>query len=262
MKKIHPTSIVGKDVEIEEDVEIGPFTVIEGKVRIGKGTKIGSRVTIKGNTVIGEGCKIYDGAVIGEEPQHLNYKGEDTKVFIGNGVIIREYVTIHRGTSIGIEKTIVEDGVMLMAYSHVAHDCIVRRGVIIANCSALAGHVEVGEYTFIGGLSAVQQWRKIGRYCMIGGLSGVTKDIPPFTRASGQHAKLYGINTKGLKNRGIDDNVIRALKNAYIEIFKGNKPFKESIKKVRSEFGNIKEVEEFLNFIENSKIGVPKDAKE
>ncbi len=261
MAKIHSTSIVSKEAEIAEDVEIGPFTVIEGKVKIGKGTKVGSRVTIKGNTTIGEGCRIYDGAIIGEEPQHLRYKGEETEVIIGNRVIVREYVTIHRGTAIGIEKTVVEDEVMLMAYSHVAHDCIVRKGVIMANCSALAGHVEVGEYTFIGGLSAVQQWRKIGRFCMIGGLTGVTKDIPPFTIASGQHAKLYGINIKGLKNRGFDEKVISALKHAYIELFKKENPLKESIQKVREEFGNIKEVEEFLEFIEKSEQGVPKDAK-
>ncbi len=261
MYKVHPTSIITGDVEIGEGVEIGPYTVIEGKVKIGKGTKIGSRVSIKGITTIGEDCRIFDGAVIGEEPQHLKYKGEETEVFIGNRVIIREYATVHRGTAIGIGKTIVEDEVMLMAYSHVAHDCIVGRGTIMANCSALAGHVEVGEYTFIGGLSAVQQWRKIGRYCMIGGLTGVTKDIPPFTIASGQHALLYGINIKGLKNRGFDEETISVLKQVYIELFKKDRPIKEAMKEVKNRFNNIKEVEEFLSFIESSQIGVPKDAK-
>jgi len=261
MYKVHPTSIIAGDVEIGEGVEIGPYTVIEGKIKIGKGTRIGSRVSIKGNTIIGENCKIFDGAIIGEEPQHLKYQGEETEVLIGNRVIIREYATVHRGTAIGTGKTIIEDDVMLMAYSHVAHDCVVGRGTIMANCSALAGHVEVGEYTFIGGLSAVQQWRKIGKYSMIGGLTGVTKDIPPFTIASGQHALLYGINIKGLKKRGFSEEIISALKQAYIELFKKEKPIKEAMEYVKNRFNNIKEVGEFISFIENSEIGVPKDAK-
>ncbi|MFN3947896.1 MAG: acyl-ACP--UDP-N-acetylglucosamine O-acyltransferase, partial [Aquificaceae bacterium] len=178
-----------------------------------------ARVSRRGKVSIGEACKIYDGAIIGEEPQHLRYAGEESQVIIGNRVIIREYVSIHRGTALDKLKTIVEDEVMLMAYAHVAHDCIVRRGVIMANCATLGGHVEVGEYAFIGGLSAVHQWARVGAYAMVGGLTGVSLDIPPYTRASGQHAHLYGINTIGLERRGFSKDVISLLKKAYRLLF-------------------------------------------
>lgn len=184
MKKVHPTAVLKGEVELGEGVEIGPYTIIEGKVKIGRGTRIGARVSIRGKVSIGEECKIYDGAIIGEEPQHLRYAGEESEVIVGNRVIIREYATIHRGTALDKLKTVVEDDVMLMAYAHVAHDCVVRRGVIMANCATLGGHVEVGEYAFIGGLSAVHQWARVGAYAMVGGLSGVSLDIPPYTRAS------------------------------------------------------------------------------
>ena len=202
MKKVHPTAVLKGEVELGEGVEIGPYTIIEGKVKIGRGTRIGARVSIRGKVSIGEECKIYDGAIIGEEPQHLRYAGEESEVIVGNRVIIREYATIHRGTALDKLKTVVEDDVMLMAYAHVAHDCVVRRGVIMANCATLGGHVEVGEYAFIGGLSAVHQWARVGAYAMVGGLSGVSLDIPPYTRASGQHAHLYGINSTSLTTSG------------------------------------------------------------
>ncbi len=258
--KVHPTSFIGGEVEIEEDVEIGAFCVIEGKVRIGRGTRIGNRVTIKGRTKIGENCKIYEGAVIGEEPQHLKYEGEESEVIIGNNVLIREYVTIHRGTKIDKMKTVIGDDVMLMAYSHVAHDCVVGKGVIMANCATLGGHVEVGEYTFIGGLSAVHQWARIGPYAMVGGLTGVSLDIPPFPRASGQHAELYGVNTVGLLRRGFSKERISAIKKAYRLLFRSNYLKKEAIEILRKEFKGNPDIELLIEFIESSKRGVAKDA--
>jgi len=220
--KIHPTTLITGNVKIPEDVEIGAFCVIEGDVKIGRGTRIANRVTLKGRVTIGENCRIYDGAVIGEEPQHLDYRGEDSEVIIGSNVIIREYVTVHRGTGIDKMKTIIGDNCMLMAYSHVAHDCIVGEGVIMANCATLGGHVEVGNYAFIGGLSAVHQWTRIGSYAMVGGLTGVSLDIPPFTIASGQHAQLWGVNTVGLKRRGFSEERISVIKKAYKILFKSN----------------------------------------
>ena len=260
MYKVHPTAIITKEVEIEEGVEIGPYTIIEGKVKIGRGTKIGSRVSIKGRVSIGQECKIYDGAIIGEEPQHLKYAGEESQVIIGNRVIIREYVTIHRGTALDKLQTIVEDDVMLMAYSHVAHDCVVRRGVIMANCATLGGHVEVGEYAFIGGLSAVHQWARVGAYAMVGGLSGVSLDIPPYTRASGQHAHLYGINTIGLERRGFNKEVIMVLKRAYRILFRSNMLKSEAIRLILEEYGQYEEIKNMVNFIQTSKRGVARDA--
>ncbi|RLJ71135.1 acyl-[acyl-carrier-protein]--UDP-N-acetylglucosamine O-acyltransferase [Hydrogenivirga caldilitoris] len=258
--KVHPTAIIGDEVKLGKDVEVGAFCVIEGKVEIGDRTKIGNRVTIKGKTKIGENCRIYDGAVIGEEPQHLRYEGEESEVIVGNNVLIREYVTIHRGTKIDKMKTIIGDDVMLMAYSHVAHDCVVGRGVIMANCATLGGHVEVGEYSFIGGLSAVHQWARIGPYSMVGGLTGVSLDIPPFTRASGQHAQLYGVNTLGLQRRGFSSERIAVIKRAYRILFRSNLLRKEAIDILKKEFKDNEDVELLINFIESSKRGVARDA--
>ncbi len=260
MPKVHPTAIIRGEVELGEEVEVGPYTIIEGKVSVGSGTKIGARVSIKGKVSIGSNCRIYDGAIIGEEPQHLRYTGEESEVIIGSRVIIREYVTIHRGTALDKMKTVVEDDVMLMAYSHVAHDCIVRKGVIMANCATLGGHAEVGEYAFIGGLSAVHQWARVGAYAMVGGLSGVSLDIPPFTRASGQHAHLYGINTIGLERRGFTKDVIAILKRSYRVLFRGGMLREEAIELLLREYGEYEGVKTLIEFIRTSKRGVARDA--
>lgn len=260
MAKVHPTAIVRGEVELAEDVEVGPYSIIEGRVSIGRGTKIGARVSIRGRVSIGSDCRIYDGAVIGEEPQHLKYAGEESEVLIGNRVIIREYVTIHRGTAIDKMKTVVEDDVMLMAYAHVAHDCVVGRGVIMANCATLGGHVEVGEYAFIGGLSAVHQWARVGAYAMVGGLSGVSLDVPPFTVASGQHAHLYGINVVGLERRGFSKEVIAVLKRAYRILFRSGMLKDEAIELLLKEYGHYQEVRKLAQFVKSSKRGIARDA--
>lgn len=258
--KIHPTSVISGDVQISEDVEIGAFCVIEGNVKIGRGTRIGNRVTLKGRVTIGENCKIYEGAVIGEEPQHLRYEGEESEVVVGNNVIIREYVTVHRGTRIDKMKTVIGDNCMLMAYAHVAHDCVVGESVIMANCATLGGHVEIGDHVFIGGLSAVHQWARIGSYAMVGGLTGVSLDVPPFTVASGQHAKLYGINTVGLKRKGFSTERISILKKAYRILFRSKLLKHEAFERLRKEFENNPDVELLIDFIERTRRGVAKDA--
>ncbi|MCX8164362.1 MAG: acyl-ACP--UDP-N-acetylglucosamine O-acyltransferase [Aquificaceae bacterium] len=260
MSLVHPTAIIVGEVELAQDVEIGPYTLIEGRVKIGAGTKVGARVSIRGRVTIGESCKIHDGAIIGEEPQHLKYGGEESEVVIGNRVIIREYVTIHRGTAVGTMKTLIEDDVMLMAYAHVAHDCVVKKGVIMANCATLGGHSEVGEYAFIGGLSAVHQWARVGAYAMVGGISGVSLDIPPYTRASGQHAHLYGINTVGLERRGFPKDVINVLKKAYRILFRSGMLKMEAIKILLEEYGNYEDVRKMVEFIQTSRRGVTRDA--
>jgi UDP-N-acetylglucosamine acyltransferase len=254
--KIHPTSVVGGEVQISDDVEIGAFCVIEGNVKIGKGTRIGNRVTIKGRVTLGENCRIYEGAVIGEEPQHLHYEGEESEVVIGNNVIIREYVTIHRGTKIDKMKTVVGDDCMLMAYVHIAHDCVVGKGVIMANCATLGGHVEVGDYAFIGGLTAVHQWARIGSYAMVGGLTGVSLDIPPFTMAAGEHARLYGVNSVGLKRRGFSKQRISDIKKAYRILFRSNLLQDQALNRLREDFRGNPDIELLINFIKSSKRGV------
>ncbi len=261
MVKVHPTAIVSSEAVLEEGVEIGAFSVIEGPVRIGSGTKVGNRVTIKGRTTIGKNCKIYDGAVIGEEPQHLAYKGEETETIVGDNTIIREYVTIHRGTALDKGKTIVGEGCMLMAYSHVAHDCVVGKGVIMANCATLGGHVEVGDYAFIGGLSAVHQKTRVGAYAMVGGLSGVNLDVPPFTKASGQHAKLYGINATGLKRRGFSADRIANIKKAYRILFRSGMLIKEALEVLKRDFPQDEDIKMLVKFIETSERGVAPEGK-
>lgn len=257
--KLHPTSFIGEEVSIPEGVHVGAFCVIEGPVEIGEGTWIGNRVTIKGRVRIGRNCRIYDGAVIGEEPQHLRYEGEESEVIVGDGVIIREYVTIHRGTRIDKMKTVIGDHCMLMAYSHVAHDCIIGKGVIMANCATLGGHVEVGDYAFIGGLSAVHQWARVGAYAMVGGLTGVSLDIPPFTIASGQHALLYGVNSTGLRRRGFTPERIKSIKRAYRILFRSGLLREEAIRKVKEEVGINPDIDALLKFITSSRRGVARD---
>ncbi len=259
--KIHPSAIIGKEVFLDEGVEVGPFSIIEGRVRIGKNTKVGARVTIKGNTTIGENCRIYEGAVLGEEPQHLRYEGEESEVIIGDNVIIREYVTVHRGTKLDKMKTVIGNDCMLMTYCHVAHDCILGRGVIMASYSGLSGHVEVGDYAFIGGLAGVHQWTRVGAFAMVGGMSGVTRDIPPFTLASGPHAELYGINVKGLERRGFTRERIEQIKRAYRILFKSGLLIREAIEKLRKHFEGNSDIEELISFIESSKRGIARDAR-
>ncbi len=261
---VHQTSVLSGNVKLGKDVKIGAFCVLEGEIEVGDGTTIGNRVSIKGRVRIGKNCKIHDGAVIGEEPQHLGYKGEDTEVIIGDNVIIREYVTVHRGTALDKGKTIVGDKCMLMAYAHIAHDCVVGNNVIMANCATLAGHVEIGNNVFMGGLSAVQQWTKVGSYAMIGGLTGVNKHIPPFTRASGNHVHLYGINTIGLSRAGFSREDIQALKKAYIVLFKKSDTLSKAVEELKKDMYHNQRVMELVEFIEslrNSKIGIATDGK-
>ncbi len=260
---IHETAIIGKDVKLGRNVRIGAFCVLEGNIEIGDDTFIGNRVSIKGKVKIGRNCKIYDGAIIGEEPQHLNYQGEESEVIIGNNVIIREYVTVHRGTKIDKMKTVIGDNCMLMAYSHVAHDCVLGNNVTMANCATLAGHVEVGDFVFISGLAAVQQWVRIGSYVMIAGLTGVDKHVPPFTRAAGNRVSLYGLNVVGMSRAGFSKEDMQSIKRAYKLLFKGEEPLKISILKVRELYKDNDKVNSLISFLEKAmndkRIGIATD---
>ncbi|MEN3033807.1 MAG: acyl-ACP--UDP-N-acetylglucosamine O-acyltransferase [Aquificaceae bacterium] len=255
---IDKSAIISKEAQIEEDVIIGPYCVIEGEVYIGKGTQIGPMVHIKGKVRIGQGCKIHTGAVIGESAQHLSEDSTNGKVLIEDGAVIREYVSIHRAT--GDRTTIVGQNAYLMAYAHVAHDCVVGKNAILANCATLGGHAVVEEYAFLGGLCAVHQWARVGKYAMVGGLSGVSLDVPPFCMASGQHAKLYGLNLRGLKRHGFGQEVISALKRAYRTIFRSGLTKEQAFKIIEEEYLKFPEVRDMVNFVKNSKRGVTRDA--
>ncbi len=259
MADIHPTVIIDKEAEIADSVSIGPYSIIGPKVFIDKDTKIGSHVVIHSHTKIGKGCQIYSFASIGGSPQDLKYKGEETWVEIGNYNIIREYVTINRGTARGGGITRLGDHNLLMAYVHIAHDCQIGNRVILANVATLGGHVEIEDCAIIGGLTAIHQFVKIGAYAILGGKSGAVKDIPPYVTAWGPRARLYGLNLIGLKRHGFAPEVIKALKRAYRLIIYAKKPLKEVIAEVKADpIFAVPEVAHFVEFIETSKRGVPR----
>jgi UDP-N-acetylglucosamine acyltransferase len=256
MSQIHKTAIVSSKAEIDEDVVIGPYCIIGDNVRIGKGTRLINHVQIEGITEIGENCTIFPFTSIGFPPQDIKYKGQPTGVKIGSNNTIREYVTIHRASVSGDGWTVIGDNNFIMAYVHIAHDCKIGNSVIMANLATLAGHVQVEDFAFIGGLVAVHQFTRIGSHAMIGGFSGVGQDVPPFTMASGPRAKLYGLNSVGLKRRGFSDETINILKKAYKILFRDKLQLKEAIEKVKKELPQIPEIIHLIEFIEANKRGI------
>jgi len=258
--EIHPTAIVSEKAQLGVNVKVGPFSIIEENVQIGDNTEISSNVRIKQFTTIGENCSISEGVVLGGIPQHLGFKGEETYVQIGNNVTIREYATIHRGTAFDDGITRVGDNSYIMAYVHIAHDCKVGHDTILANAVTLAGHVQVGNYVFIGGLTPIHQFCRIGDYAMVGGASAVDKDIPPFTRASKNHAMLYGLNLVGLKRRGFTPEQIKVIKEAYRIIFRKSATLEEGIKEVQEKLPQTPEIKMLIDFIRSSKRGIAPEA--
>lgn len=253
--KIHPTAIVASSAKISDGVEIGPYCIIGENVKIGKNSKLMSHVFIE-ETEMGHDCTVYPFTSIGLPPQDMKYRGERTKVRIGDSNIIREYITIHRGSVGGDGVTVIGDNNFLMGYVHIAHDCVIGSNIIMANATTLAGHVVVEDFVFIGGLVAVHQFARIGKHSMIGGFSAIPQDIPPYTTAAGERAKLYGLNTIGLKRRNFSDEAISDLKKAYKILFRSKMTLKEAIEKVKQDLGGSKDVRDLLEFIEKNKRGI------
>lgn len=255
MSKIHPTAIISKKAHLDKDVEVGPFVVIGDNVKIGKGTKILNSVTIAGLTEIGEANNIFSGAVIGSPPQDLKYKGEESFLYIGNNNIIREFVTINPGTQ--NDSTRIGDNNLIMAYSHIAHDCLVGNKCIFANNATLAGHVEVEDEVVIGGLSAVHQFVRIGKLAIIGGCSKVVQDVPPYSTCDGHPAKVYGINYVGLKRANASQEAMRQLKAAIKILFHSGLSSPHAIEEIKKEFVNPSgELSHLIDFVNNSQRGV------
>ena len=252
---IHPTAIVDKNAEIDASVEIGPYCIIQRNVIIKKGTKLLSHVVIQGRTEIGENCTISPFASLGGPPQDISYKEEDTSLFVGSNNIIKEYVTMNRGTIHGGGITKVGNNNFIMAYTHVAHDCMVGNNIIMANCATLAGHVEVSDSVIFAGLCAVHQFCRIGKHAFISGLTGVPKDVPPFMIAAGSRAKLYGLNVVGLERHGFPKEEISKLKKAYRILFRSALPLTESLKIIKEELAG-EHITELVDFIESSKRGI------
>jgi UDP-N-acetylglucosamine acyltransferase len=256
--EIHPSAIISPNATIGEGVKIGAYSIIDDNVTIGRNTIIGPHVVIEGHTRIGEGNRIYPFVTIGTPPQDLSYKGEYTQVIIGNGNIIREYVTIHRATTKEEWKTQIGNDNYLMAYSHVAHDCVLGNNIILSNGTTLGGHTHIGDHANLGGLVAVHQFVRIGAYAFVGGKTGVDRDVPPFMIAAGPRATLYGPNQKGLKRLGFSQEIIDDLKRAYRIIWREKRKLSEAIQLVKETLKPSHEIDMLISFIENSRRGILK----
>ncbi|QTA81938.1 Acyl-[acyl-carrier-protein]--UDP-N-acetylglucosamine O-acyltransferase [Desulfonema limicola] len=253
---IHSTAIIHPGAELDSNVSVGPYSIIRENVAIGKGTVIGPHVTIDPYVNIGPDCRIYQFASVGAAPQDLKFKGEETYVKIGRGTVIREFVTINRGTEFGGGVTEVGEDNFLMAYCHVAHDCITGKRVILANNATLAGHIVIEDGVTVGGLVAIHQFVRIGTQAYVGGKSAVVKDIPPYVIASGDRAKLHGLNSVGLKRQGMSQATLSTLKKAYRIIFRIGLTLNEAIERVCAEVDQIPEVVIFINFIKSATRGI------
>lgn len=253
---IHPSAIIDPGAELDENVTVGAYSIIREKVRIGAGTEIGPHVVIEPYVTIGPDCRIFQYAAIGAVPQSLKFSGEETYVNIGRGTIIREFVTIHRGTKFGTGLTQIGEECFLMNYTHIAHDCCVGNHVIFANNATLAGHITIGHHATVGGLAAIHQFVRVGDYAFVGGKAAVVKDIPPFVISSGDRAKLHGLNSVGLKRHGFSPETINLLKKTYRIIFRIGLTVREALERVKAEVEQVPEVVAFIEFIESSARGV------
>jgi UDP-N-acetylglucosamine acyltransferase len=253
--QIHSTALVHPRAVIGVGTRVGAFSIIEEEVVIGQNCMIQEHVVIRSHSTLGDEVKVFPFAVIGGEPQHLSYRGERTTAVIGNRVTLRESTTVHRGTEFGGGITRVGDDAFIMAYCHVAHDCLIGKKVIMANTVQLAGHVEVGESTIIGGQSAVAQFCRLGSFCYIGGGSILRKDLPPFLAGKGNDFEVQGINAVGLSRNGFSQASITRLKAIYKIFYLQKLTVSKAIEKITIELGHEGEVESFISFIKSSKLG-------
>ena len=256
MSRIHKTALIDRQAEIDSDVEIGPYSVIGAGVRIGQQTRVASHVVIEGRTSVGQGNTIYQFATIGSRPQDLKYRGEASELIVGNHNTIREYVSLNPGTAGGGMVTRVGDHNLLMMHCHIAHDCLIGSHNIIANGATLGGHVMVQDYVIVGGLVGIHQFARIGSGAILGAGSMVSKDVPPFCNATGDRARLRGLNLEGLKRRGFTTTAIDALKKAYRIIFQSKLKTKDALEKVRREVLPTAEIDILLAFIAQSERGI------
>jgi UDP-N-acetylglucosamine acyltransferase len=254
---IHQLAAVDKRAKIAKNVVVEPFTTIAADVEIGEGTWIGPNVTIMDGARIGKNCRVFPGTVISAIPQDLKFDGEDTQVIIGDGTTIRECVTINRGTK-ALGYTKIGKDCLIMATSHIAHDCVLGDNVIIVNGCGIAGHVEIGDYTVMGGLSAVHQFGKIGKHVMISGGTLVRKDIPPYVKVAREPMSYAGINSVGLRRRGMSNDKIFELQKIYKYLFQSKMNISQASKFIEKEMLPTAERDEILEFIKNSPRGILK----
>lgn len=253
---IHPTAVVDAKAQIGAGVHIGPYAIVGPHVQIGDGCVVGPHVVIEGRTRIGAGNRFFQFAAIGADPQDLKFKGEESELIIGDRNTFREFVTAHPGTTGGGMVTRVGSGNLLMNYVHIAHDCIFGDANILANGVQLGGHVTIENYVVVGALSGVHQFVRLGESALIGAGSMVSQDVPPFCNATGDRARLHGLNNLGLKRRGLSTEQSLALKRAYRTMFRSKLKVAEAAARIRAEEKGIAEVERFVAFIEASERGV------
>lgn len=254
VSNIHNTAIIHPNAQIADDVEIGPFAIVEDDVQISSGTKISTNVLIASGTRIGNNCSIFSGAVLGTVPQDLKFGGEKTTLEIGNNTTIREFATLNRGTT-DHWKTVVGDNCLLMAYSHVAHDCTIGNNVILSNSVNMAGHVTIEDYVIVSP-SLIHQFVKIGKHTFIGGGSKVRIDVPPYILAVDDPLRYGGLNSVGLKRRGFDDSMLASIKKTYKIIYRSKLLLADALKKVENELDSVDEVKDIVSFFRNSERGV------
>jgi len=249
---IDSRAVISPSAQIASDVEIGPFTVIGADVVIGAGTWIGPHAVIKGPTTIGTDNKIFQFASLGDAPQDKKYKGEPTRLEIGDRNVFRECVTVNRGTVHDQGVTRIGSDNLLMAYVHVAHDCRVGDKVVMSNCATLGGHVELGDWVIMGGLSAVHQHTKIGAHCFIANNAAVTRDVPPYVMAVGQPAEPHSVNSEGLKRRGFDAGQIRNIRRAYRLLYRSGLKLEAALEQLDTIAKDQPEIRPFVEFIRRS----------
>lgn len=253
---IHATAIIDPAAKIADNVEIGPYSVIGADVSIGSGTTIGAHVVIEGPTTIGEDNTIYQFASLGAAPQDKKYAGEPTTLVIGDRNTIREFCTFNRGTTQDEHTTIIGDDNWIMAYVHIAHDCIVGNGTILANNVTLAGHVHVGDMAILGGFTKAHQFCRIGAHAFCGFDSGLSQDVPPYVTVGGQPIRAAGINSEGLKRRGYSPETIRAIKDAYKKVYRAGLTVEQAVEALRVIAEETPEVTMMADFIASSERGL------
>ena len=255
MTSIHPTAVIDKNAQLGSDISIGPFTIVEKDVIIGDGTQIGSNVLVSIGARIGKNCKIHKGAVIASIPQDLKFGNESSFFIIGDNTTIREYCTLNRGTEAS-GKSEIGANCLLMAYAHVAHDCVVGDNVILANGVQLGGHVAIDNWAIIGGMTPVHQFCKVGQHCMVGGAYRVVQDVPPYITVTGEPLRFAGLNSVGLKRRGFESETIQLLKKAYRILYRSKLNTSQATSRIKEEIELKPEIQNIISFIENSSRGI------
>lgn len=252
---IHETAIIDESAKLGTDVIVGPYSIIGKDVKIHDGVEIKSHAVISDRTTIGKNSSVFHGAIVGEVPQDLKFKGEETETIIGENTVIREYVTIHRGTS-DRWKTVIGNNCLVMAYAHVAHDCFLGNNVILANAVNLAGHVTLEDYATLGGLVPVHQFVRIGAHSYIGGGYRVSKDVPPFILATSEPLKYTGLNVVGLRRRGFTPENRNLIKKAYRILFRSEFNTTQALEKIKSELPQTEEIRAIVDFVEKTERGI------